>query len=183
MRNKRPLATLLATVLMVVGFLFGISSPAMASSGTIYTPGGHGRGTWNVNTTNETLTLSATAYSNLPAGRCVTMYVDIARASGVPAGSNSHYDARAARTCTPGKTMSVGIQYEGSTYGINITGINKLGVCESQPTQLGTCFEPVGSLSSVNPNPGNPCTRFWVWKSTSPGYNYYWAGNVFSCQN
>gem|GEM_PF-6356551 len=173
-----------ATMLGVTLSMVGVSaSPAFAASGTLATPGGHGYGTYNVNTANNTITLTATAYTSLAAGQCVTMYVDITRTANVPAGSGTHYDIRAARTCVAGTTMSVGIQYEGSTYGTDITGINKLGVCESVSTQLGTCYVPVGSISSVNPTFGNTCTRMWRWKSASPGYDYASAGNVFNCQS
>jgi len=167
----------MASLFAMVAIVFGLQSPAMAASGTLYMPTGAGYGTYNVNTTNDTLTLSATS-GTLSAGQCVTMWVDIKRDSGNPEGS--HYDIRAARTCRSNTTMSVGIQYEGSTYGTNITGINKLVICRGANNTNNGCHATLGSISTVNPVAGNLCGRFWV-RNADNTTSYYGGGAVNKC--
>lgn len=167
----------MASLFAMVAIVFGLQSPALAASGTLYMPTGAGYGTYNVNTTNDTLTLSATS-GTLSAGQCVTMWVDIKRDSGSPEGS--HYDIRAARTCRSNTTMSVGIQYEGSTYGTNITGINKLAICRGNNNTLNGCHATLGSVSTVNPVAPNTCARFWV-RNADNSTSYYGGGKVNDC--
>lgn len=169
--TKKVLSALTVSMLAAMALVFGIQSPALATvySGTIYVPSGDGYGTYNVNDSTETLSLSATSGA-LAVGECVTMYVDITRTGGTPEGT--HYDIRAARTCRPWTTMSVGVQTEGGTYGTNITGVNKISVCRAGYNTIGTnCYHHVGALSGVNPAVGNLCSRYWVrFSDNSTGY-------------
>lgn len=179
MRISKSLGALVAGLFTMAAVVFGLQSPAMAASGTLYMPTGAGYGTYNVDTANDTLTLSATS-GTLASGQCVTMWVDIKRNSGNPEGS--HYDIRAARTCRSNTTMAVGIQYEGSTYGTNITGINKLVICRGANNTNNGCYATLGSISTVNPVAGNTCGRFWV-RNANNTTSYYGGGAVNKCDS
>ena len=84
----------------------------------------------------------------------------------MPAGSGTHYDARAARTCQSNSQRASGYQYEGSTYGINITGVQKVAICVGALNTTGTCRVYEGDLAqiqAINPESSNAnkCVRWW----------------------
>ena len=158
-------------------------SKASAASGTYNAPNGRGSGYYHVDFTNNNLALSATALTLQP-GYCVTTYLDIVRQADVPADSDTHYDIRAARTCQSNSARSSSMQYEGSTYGINITGINKLSVCYGPLNQVGTCNHIIGALSGVDANfdSNNMCSRAWTRAANGDPF-YFGAGDPTECDS
>jgi len=188
-RTKRVLATVLVGFLATLGTVVGLAAPAQAAvlTGSLTPPSGlGGSGFYSVDTSANTLYISVNA-GNMASGYCMTVYIDISRTGNVPSGSGTHYDARAARTCQPNSQRYSGTQYEGSTYGTDITGVQKLAICYGPLNQTGTCHVYIGTLSqiqAINPVSSSTdyCTRFW--SRNSSGTNlYYGAGNVFSCSS
>lgn len=182
LRRSFAAAVVAVTAVATVGF----ASPANAAvlSGNMTPPSGiSGYGYYSVDTGANKLYISVDA-GNMSSGNCLTVYLDIARKANVPGGSGTHYDARAVRTCQSNSFHTSSWQLEGSTYGIDITDVQKVGICYGRLNQLGTCHVYKGSLSSVNPESSsdNKCTRFWS-KNSSGSTFYFNAGNVFSCQS
>lgn len=140
--GTRPLlASAAAGLLTALGVVVGLAAPAQAAvlTGSLTPPSGlGGSGFYSVDTSANTLYVSVNA-GNMASGYCMTVYIDIARTGGVPSGSGTHYDARAARTCQPNSQRYSGTQYEGSTYGTDITGVQKLAICYAPLNQTGTC--------------------------------------------
>ncbi len=180
---RRFLAGLTAAAVATFAALTLTSMPAHAAviTGSLTPPAGwSGSGFYSVDTTADTLYVSVNAAA-LNAGQCMTVYVDVARATGVPSGSGSHYDARAARTCQPYSQRYSGTQYEGSTYGINITGVQKVAICVGALNTTGTCRVYTGTLAqiqSINPESSNDnkCVRWW--SRGSGGGDYYFSGGT-----
>jgi hypothetical protein len=184
MRIKKIMTTVFTSAFAIAVVL--LATPpiqASAASGTHNAPNGRGSGYYHVDYTNNNLALSATALT-LQAGYCVTTYLDIVRQPNVPAGSDTHYDIRAARTCQSNTARSSSMQYEGSTYGINITGINRLAVCYGPINTIGTCNYIIGDLTGVDEdfNTHNMCSRAWT-KASNGDIFYFGAGDPTDCDN
>lgn len=180
---KKLLAGLTATVVTTFVALTLSSTPAQAAviTGSLTPPTGWtGSGFYSVDTTANTLYLSVNA-GNLNSGQCMTVYLDIARAANVPAGSGTHYDARAARTCQSNSQRYSGTQYEGSTYGINITGVQKVAICVGALNTTGTCRVYTGTLAQIQAidpesSSANTCVRWW--SRNSSGTDLYFSGGT-----
>lgn len=175
-------------MITAVGAVVGVATPAQAAviTGSLDPPGTlAGSGFYSVDTSANTLTLSVNAGA-MAAGYCMTVYVDPSRTPSIPAGSGSHYDARAVRTCQPYSQRASGLQYEGSTYGVDLTGVNKVGICYGTNNTTGTCRLYNGTtleeIRSINPaaSSSNYCTRFWSRAASGSDY-YFSAGNPVQC--
>ena len=176
MRIGAVLATL---TLGVVGF----QAPAWAVGVDMAGPSGTGAsGYYVVDYAQDAIVIRVTA-GYLPTGHCATAYLDIGRQADVGQ-SGTHYDARAARVCQSYDSITSSWQYEGDTYGIQITGVQKAAVCVGANHSTGTCQNKVGSVATVNPvsTDANKCTRWWYKTSTGAGW-YFGAGAVNSCQS
>jgi hypothetical protein len=180
---KKFLAGLTAAVVATFTALTLTSTAAHAAPITrSLTPptGWTGSGFISVDTANDWLYVSVNAGALNP-GQCMTVYVDVARQANVPSGSGTHYDARAARTCQPYSQRYSDYQYEGSTYGINITGIQKAAICVGALNTTGTCRVYDGTLAAIqaiNPesSSANKCVRWW--SRNSSGTNLYYNGGT-----
>lgn len=193
MSARKTFALIIAAILGTVLAAVIVADEAVASPGaTVITgaltppKGVEGSGWYAVDTTKDTLDLHVTA-GKLKKGYCLTVYVDIARKANVPAKSGTHYDARAVRSCQAHGYRGAGVQHEGSTYGIDVTGVQKVAICYGKNNTIGTCHiykGTEGQIKSIHPQASSKdkCTRFW--SRSAAGKNYYFsAGNVFSCQS
>jgi hypothetical protein len=179
MKFKKLLANVSVALLVSAGAVLGLQSPTLAAGGYVNGPnnGQWGYGWYAVDEAANQLSVSVYP-SNLAAGYCLTTYLDISRNPG-PSGSEtegSHYDIRAARSCQSNVMRASGLQHEGSTYGIDITGVNKLSVCYGPLNQMGTCRHIIGSLSGVDPsfNSTKECSRAWT--RAANGDTFYFHG-------
>jgi hypothetical protein len=186
MKVRKILAGFVASAAVSFAAVIGIQAPAFAVQGYIDAPPGFsGRGWYAFDPVNDTLALRAIPLG-IPAGYCLSVYLDPTRASG-SGGEGSHYDIRMARTCNQNYEVATGLQYEGDTYpGVNLTGINKLAVCMAPNNVAIThpdteCrFMTSQQLSGVNAVVSNYCTRAWVrWPNAV--LSYYGGGVVTQC--
>jgi hypothetical protein len=179
---KRITSTVAAALLVVAAAVFGLQSPALAVGVEMDGPNGSS-GYYVVDYAQDAIVILVRS-GNLAPGECATAYLDIARAYGVgkPGG---HYDARGSRTCKPNSSRTSSWQYEGATYGIQITSIQKAGVCSGDWRNVtSACQNKVGSVSSIGPvsDSNNMCTRFWTENSTGSKF-YFGAGDPGDCNN
>ena len=180
MRLRKLLSIAGAVIAATTVLAFGPASPASATTWTAYaypSPGYvYGKGLYKVDNTAGTLEMALTTYDTLPAGQCVTLYVDISRTPNVPSGHGSHYDIRAIRNCQAGSYRSSGVQYEESTYGIEITGVQKVAMCVGPINQMGNCNQLIDNIEGTDPvfDSNATCSRSWT--RNSSGTNFYWSG-------
>ncbi|MBB4743995.1 hypothetical protein BJY16_007454 [Actinoplanes octamycinicus] len=181
---RKFLAGLTATAVATFAALTLTSTAAHADPdyyGSLTPPAGwSGSGFWSVDTVTDQLYLSVNAGA-LNSGQCMTVYLDIARQANVPAGSGTHYDARAVRTCQSNSQRASGYQLEGSTYGINITGVQKVAICVGALNTTGTCRVTRGTLAQIQAidpesSSANTCVRWW--SRNSSGTNLYFSGGT-----
>lgn len=173
MKIRKSLARLTAVLLVGMGTLVATQTPALAVAVALPS-GARGSASYTFDAAANTLSLTVSA-GTLPSNYCLTLFLDPSRVGGVGE-EGSHYDIRAVRTCRSNTSRASGLQREGSTYGVDLTGINKLSTCYGPLNTAGTCRHTTGSLTGVNHNFNShmECTRAWT--RAANGSEFYFSG-------
>lgn len=148
-------------------------NPALAG------PGGRGTGGYYIDYDNNTVAVNVAANS-LELGKCLTLYLDSSRSTGVlePGGSNVHLDPWIVRSCKSNTGRASGTQYVGSTYGVDlIRPLKTLAVCYGTDYTLGTCNVYAGSMEHLGDMehemaPGMTCGTGYKVTATGGVYIY-----------
>ena len=175
------MAGIVVALLTTAGLVFGFTSPASAAvyggyvAGPASAPGassGNPMGWYSVDTANNSLRIAVWA-NYLPAGKCLSLWVDVKRGSGI--GEGDHYDIRVLRNCRSYGDYDTGTKFEN----VDVTDINKAFFCYGSTTSHGDCrifYMKEGSLAQVSPILGanQMCSR--TWGLTANNDPIYWAG-------